>query len=144
MSIPQYDKMYNDFLEALKDGERHSLNEIKEFVAIRINITPEDRQERLQSGLQRVYDNRIGWTRTYLKKAELIESPERAVFVITERGKKALEENCIIDNNYLLQFESFRNFYISDGEDENSNVSIQNDSETPDDLLDKTFRQINK
>ena len=73
MSIPKYHELYAPFLKALMDGETHTMKEIKRFVVEQVQLTDEDLSERLPSGKQAVFENRIGWCRTYLKKAGLIE-----------------------------------------------------------------------
>ena len=66
----------------------------------------------LPSGVDRVFDNRIGWARTYLKKAGLIEYPKRGFFKATERGLKVIAKNLKkIDISFLKQYPEFRDFY---------------------------------
>lgn len=99
------------FLKHLADGKEHSLREAEENLAEHFNLSPQERAELLPSGQQGVFKNRIGWARTYLKKAGLLESPRRAVFKITERGLKALSTNpSRIDGKYLEQFPEFIEF----------------------------------
>ena len=88
MTVPKYHELYAPVLNTLKDGNVHTMKEIKQSVADQKHLTETDLAERLPSGKQAVFDNRIGWTRTYLKKAGLIESPARAQFVLTDEGKK--------------------------------------------------------
>ena len=58
-----------------------------------------------------MFKNRVGWAKTYLKKAGLLDSPARATIVITEAGKKVVAENPEkIDSTYLEQFPSFVDF----------------------------------
>lgn len=83
MAIPKYYEMYYYFLKLLSDGQSHNIRDIKEFVANEFSLTDEERSELLPSGKQAMFDNRLGWTRTYLKKAGLINSPARDVFIIT-------------------------------------------------------------
>jgi len=118
------------------------MKEVKERVAVTMSITDEDRKDLLPSGKQSIYDNRLGWTRTYLKKAGLIDSPARALFVITDEGKKVLSENpAVINDAFLKRYESFREFMnpdSGDGPDVNGGVS----EETPQDKLDNAFKLI--
>ena len=69
MPIPKYDEMYLAFLECLADGQPHKSKEVKDAVAGVFSISEKERAEMLPSGKQQLFDNRIGWTRTYLKKA---------------------------------------------------------------------------
>ena len=108
MAIPKYDEMYRELLQTLADMKVHKSNEIKNLLAIKFGVSDVEREERLPSGRQAIFDNRITWTRTYLKKAGLIESPTRGTYQLTAIGKKVLEENPkVIDNHYLNQFDSF-------------------------------------
>ena len=77
----------------------------------RIRLTAEESQQLLPSGNQEVFVNRVGWARTYMKKAGLLQNVRRGVFRITERGKEVLKrEPTRIDNELLEQFEEFRAF----------------------------------
>jgi len=143
MAIPKYHEMYRFFLDCLKDGQQHKIKEIKDFVANMMGVTEEERQELLPSGKQAVFDNRIGWTRTYLKKAGLIESPSRGLFVISKEGSKLLEGNpVIINDDVLMKYESFKLF-----KNPNLNGTDITKSEvcedTPQDKLDNAFKMIN-
>ena len=145
MSIPKYDEMYRAFLNCLADGQAHKSKEVKDLVASVFSISEKERAEMLPSGKQQLFDNRIGWTRTYLKKAGLIQSPSRGVYIITPTGQQVLAENPPqIDNVYLQRFESFRQF-ISPNPDESATPSHETvvSSKTPQDILDEVFQQIN-
>lgn len=99
------------FLRYTADGKEHTLRDAEENLAEHFNLSPSERAELLPSGQQGVFKNRIGWARTYLKKAALLESPKRAVFKITERGLKTLASNpSRIDGKYLEQFPEFMEF----------------------------------
>lgn len=66
---------------------------------------------KLPSGQQSVFDNRVGWANTYLRKAGLLSRPKRGCVQITQRGKDVLADNPIaIDNLYLQRFAEFREF----------------------------------
>lgn len=142
MGVPKYHEMYRPFLNCLKDGQSHKIKDVKEVVAVAMSITEEERQELLQSGKQAIFDNRIGWTRTYLKKAGLIDSPSRGVFVITAEGSKLLAGNPpTINDDLLMRYESFRLFKSPNA---NGQVIPMADSseDTPQDVLDSAFKLI--
>ena len=99
------------FLRFLGDNTEHSLRETEESLAKHFDLTDAERVELLQSGQQGIFKNRIGWARTYLKKAGLLESPRRGVFKITIRGLDTLEKNpSRIDAKFLEQFAEFIEF----------------------------------
>ncbi len=111
MAIPDYQTCMLPFLRHLGDGKEHSLRDTEEALAEHFNLTPAERAELLPSAQQGIFKNRIGWARTYLKKAALIEAPKRAVFKITERGLQTLESNPKrIDARFLEQWPEFIEF----------------------------------
>ena len=111
MPIPKYNELYGAVLQSLSDGKIHDYRDMKRYVAKAVKLSDEDMALMLPSGRQSVFDNRIGWARTYLKQAGLIESPARGRHVLTDEGKKALPDAESIDNTYLLKYQSFSKFY---------------------------------
>ncbi|MGL5489563.1 MAG: winged helix-turn-helix domain-containing protein, partial [Shewanella sp.] len=93
--IPNYQVFMRPFLEVVNaaSGREVKLRDVINQIAESFQLTQEERQERLPSGKQTVLDNRIGWARTYLSKAGLLEVTRRAHFVITERGRDAISNS---------------------------------------------------
>ncbi len=111
MTIPDYQTCMLPFLRHLADGNEHSLRDAEEALAEHFKLTPVERAELLPSGQQGIFKNRIGWARTYMKKAGLLEYPKRAMFKITERGLQVLASNpSRIDSKYLEQWPEFVEF----------------------------------
>lgn len=111
MSIPDYQTCMLPFLCFLSDGKEHTLSEAEDALAKHFLLSPAERAELLPSGQQGIFKNRIGWARTYLKKAGLVEATKRAVFKITDRGNKILASNPEkIDGKFLEQFPEFMQF----------------------------------
>ena len=79
MTIPDYQTCMLPFLRHLADGNEHSLRDAEEALAEHFKLTPVERAELLPSGQQGIFKNRIGWARTYMKKAGLLEYPKRYV-----------------------------------------------------------------
>ena len=105
MAVPKYDELMKPLLTAVKDGEVYKIKDVTAVLAQQLNLSAEDLAEMLPSGRQTVFKNRVGWAKTYLKKAGLLDSPARATIVITEAGKKVVAENLEkIDSKYLEQF----------------------------------------
>ena len=138
MPIPKYHELYAPFLKTLRDGNVHSMKEIKQSVINELHLTETELLERLPSGKQAVFDNRIGWTRTYLKKAGLIVSPARAQFMLTDEGKRALPDADIIDDQYLKRYASFRLFQNMDVEE-----TEENTEKSPEEILEDSFAKLN-
>jgi restriction system protein len=111
MAIPDYQSCMLPFLRFVSDGKEHSLREAEDALADHFKITPAERAELLPSGQQGIFRNRIGWARTYLKKAVLIESPRRGVFKVTDRGLEVLASNPgRVDVKYLERYPEFLEF----------------------------------
>tara|TARA_R110001583_G_scaffold165023_1_gene317484 strand:- start:4157 stop:5074 length:918 start_codon:yes stop_codon:yes gene_type:complete len=146
--IPNYQQFMRPFLEIAHaaNGNEVKLRDVINELADKFNLTEDEREETLPSGKQRVIDNRVGWARTYLSKAGLLEVTRRAHFIITERGIKALQDkSVVIDNKYLKQFDEFIAFK------DQKNVITNNDAEcnediddiTPDEALRLAYKKIN-
>lgn len=143
MAIPKYHEMYRPFLDSLKDGQQHKMKEVKEVVAAAMVVTEEERKELLPSGKQAIFDNRIGWTSTYLKKAGLIDKPSRGVFIITLDGSKLLAENpATINEELLMRYEGFRLFKSPNANGKDV-PTVDMSEDTPQDVLDNAFKMIN-
>jgi len=89
-------------LKFAEDEKEHSIKEAYESLANRFELTPDDKNELLPSGNQNVYKNRIGWARTYLKKAGLLDSPKRGYLKITNRGKELLAHSTLKCTPWVL------------------------------------------
>ena len=113
MSIPDYQTLMLPLLKLLVDKQEHSLRETIEALAEEFGLTEPERKELLPSGQQPVFDNRVGWARTYMKKAGLLETTRRGYFRITDRGLEVLKQNPpIINDAFLMQFPEFVKFKI--------------------------------
>ena len=85
--IPKYEEIMLPFLKYLADGKEHGLSKTHDALAEQFKLTDEELRELLPSGRQPVFRNRVGWARTYLKKAGLVTSPKRAHFRISDKGQ---------------------------------------------------------
>lgn len=145
MSIPKYHELMLPMLRELSDGNEKTISELKTNLAAKFKLSEEELKELLPSGNQQVFDNRVGWARTYLKKAMLIESARRGVFKITDRGSAVLKENVQnITASYLKKFDEFREFQNMDkSNEEGKEESYVSESEsTPVELFEKSYRKI--
>jgi restriction system protein len=93
MAVPDFQSMFVPFLKIVSDGNEHTVKSITEAIADHFKLSKEDREEMLASGSQRKVANRVGWTRTHLKHALLIEYISRGVVKITERGLQLVATN---------------------------------------------------
>lgn len=92
MAIPDFQTLMLPLLELLKDGKPVKLSEMVEIMSDKYNLTEEERNEWLPSKVQKTMYNRVAWAKQYLKNSELIESPEKGLFKITQKGVAVLKE----------------------------------------------------
>jgi restriction system protein len=140
MPIPDFQTVMLPLLEHVKDGREHTLREAIDALAVRFKLTDEERRELLPSGLQRTFDNRVGWARTYMKKAGLLESKSRGHIQITERGMEALRTNpSRIDSRFLDQYEEFKEFRTSLGP---KPKPPSEEARTPEEMLEEAYKSL--
>src|SRR5215211_6454056 len=111
VTIPDYQTVMLPLLRYAADKREHSTREAIEELANHFGLTEDERKELLPSGSQATFDNRVGWARTYMKKAGLLESPRRGYFLITEQGVQALKQKPeMINVKFLEQYPEFLEF----------------------------------
>lgn len=142
--IPSYQELMKPVLELAQD-EEVKLSEVTEQLANQFGLTEEERTELLPSGRQAAFTNRVGWAKTYLAKAGLIEPTRRGHFIITPRGKDALASGQLINNNYLKQFDDFNAFTKQkNGIEKTQKEQVEPSCDaTPDEALREAYKQIN-
>lgn len=147
MAVPKYDELMKPLLIAVSDGETYKMKNVTALLAEQLNLSSDDLAEMLPSGRQTVFKNRVGWAKTYLKKAGLLDSPARATIVITNAGKQVVADNPEkIDSKYLEQFPSFVDFASAPEplDDSNPASEVPKPSDlTPDDQLEDAYKEIN-
>jgi restriction system protein len=142
MAIPDFQSLMLPMLKIAGDKKEHTLSEVMEKLAQEFNLTEEDRKELLPSGMQARFDNRVGWTRTYLTKACLLEKVERGSFRITERGSQVLKENHeFINVKYLKKFAEIREFIGIDSQIGPGNGDGSPD-QTPEEILATNYQKL--
>jgi restriction system protein len=144
MAIPDYQTIMLPFLQIIEDQKEHSLRNTIDMLAKWFNLSYEEQRELLSSGQQSIFDNRVGWARTYLKKAGLIESPKRGIHRITVRGLQVLEQKPPkIDVKFLEQFEEFREFReIHRAKTEISSEREETPNSSPEEVLVNAYQFI--
>lgn len=148
MSIPDYQTLMLPILKLAANGKEHKFNQAVDQLAYEFGLTTEERNELLPSGSQAVFNNRVGWARSYLKQAGLLASPKRGFFSITEKGAELLATNpSAIDTAILEQypeFIEFKNRRKDKAEDESLITPIieQDSTLTPEDALAAAYNKL--
>src|SRR6266545_547942 len=102
MTVPDFQTLMLPLLKLAGDGQEHTLSEVVERLAQEFQLSDDDRKELLPGGRQPRFNNRVGWTTTYLKKAGLLRAVGRGRFELTDRGREVLARKpAAIDVNFL-------------------------------------------
>lgn len=150
MPIPDYQTVMKPLLEFLAENPgQHRMQDVVEAMIKHFNLSENERQELLPSGQQAVIDNRVGWARTYMKKAGLLDDPKRGYVQISQKGKDVLKQNPqVINVKYLQQFPEFvefrerRNKKIEETMGGNDAEQAINDDLPPNELMEKGIELI--
>ncbi len=149
MAIPDYQSVMLPLLRLSADRADHSLREAFEKLADELQLTDAERSELLPSGTAHVFASRVGWARTYLKQAGLLQSPKRGTFRITPAGTALLATNpSRIDNNLLSQYDTFRAFRARGKDPENesrpNSIGTTLPESTPEDAMANAYDRVRK
>jgi len=148
MTMPRHWELHRPILEYIQNGGEYTTKDIRQFIINKFSLTEEESTEMLPSGRQARLVNRILWAKQYLKKAGLLEK-SRNYFKISDVGKQAIvDAPDIIDNEYLMKFESFREFVGGSdnqaGRAQNAiSTSALETGDNPDDTFEQAFQEIN-
>lgn len=142
MAIPDFQSIMLPLLNLASDGEIHNVNDATDNLAEKFNLTDEELSRLIPSGSPKFY-NRVGWAKTHLKKAGLLEYPQRGYFRITQRGFDVLQENPErINMSYLKKFPEFVTFRQTHRSDEIEEETIDEQELTPEEALENAYLKI--
>lgn len=151
MAIPDYQTLMLPLLRLAADGREHRYRDAVEQLASEFRLTDGERAELLPSGTAPIFDNRVGWARTYLKQAGLLSSPKRGMFQITEAGRALLGTKPTRINIALLEqypaFVAFKARRKEKGDLEPKPKVASDDAasdETPEDALAEAYKTLRR
>ncbi|MEJ5345000.1 MAG: restriction endonuclease [Chloroflexus sp.] len=138
MPIPDFQTIMLPMLRVMADGQEHSIQGLLDRLAETFSLSEEELRELLPSGKQTLFYNRVGWARTYLAKAGLLETTRRSYYRITARGQQVLQQNpSRIDIRFLEQFPEYLEFR------RRPKLTIFEEKEqTPEEVLEDAYQEI--
>ena len=147
MAIPDFQSLMRPLLNAHSDGEEHKNRDLVNALAEQFNLTEDERREMLPSGGARLFDNRVGWAKSHISQAGLLDSPRRAISVITDKGRQVLSENPDrVDLKTLSEFEEYRAFRNKKkspiAETFRADSIIDQDEQTPEEALENAYLKV--
>lgn len=136
MPIPDYQTLMLPLLRFACDGREHRARDAVEALAKEFSLSDEELSVMLPSGTAPLFNNRVAWSRTYLKQAGLIQSKKRGVFQITSRGLELLATTPQkIDNTTLEQYPEYLEFRLRRGDSKESDKAESHSSPTTGSLV---------
>lgn len=146
MPIPDFQRVMRPLLSSVADKAEHSLKDVKKVLVAHFGITEDELREKIPSGRAFLFDNRLGWANTYLKKAGLISSSRRAYLQITPTGLKFLSEHPneikVADLKSIELFKSFHQVKATSDNEETLVEVAEIDEKSPEEVIDSAFEVI--
>lgn len=147
MPIPDFQTLMRPLLAAHEDGAEHINRDLVGELADQFELTEDERREMLPSGGARLFDNRVGWAKTHISQAGLLESPRRAVSVITERGRSVLRDYPDrVDLRVLATFEDYKEFRNrrKSPEEQAEPEEETTNTQTPEESLENAYQKVRR
>ena len=146
MAIPDFQTLMLPLLRLLADGREHGFGEACDALSEEFRLSEAERRQLLPSGRYPLMRNRVGWARTYLVKAGLVESPRRGVMRISARGRDVLAE-CPqrIDMGFLEQYPEYLAFREGRRVEREANAVVEGaaaSQQTPEEALELAHARL--
>ena len=133
-------------LKALEDGAKAQISQIRERVATAVGLSTDDLRERIPSGSQTTFVNRVSWAVTYMERAGLLERPRRGVCRLTSQGRQLLSRKpACVDLRLLKEYSSYLQWKGADPSpprDDETPRTTAYEVETPEEALERAARQL--
>ena len=147
MPVPDFQSIMLPMLQLASDGNTHAMQQSRDALANAFRLSEEDLAERLPSGRQTTFANRVAWAKVYLVRAGLLESPERGKFNISDRGRNVLNQApSRIDIKFLSQYPEFQDFRQPGGKERTEKSAdtpeAKPSEETPEEMLEQAYQQL--
>lgn len=142
--LPKYHETFIPVLKVLESAGPLHYNELRKRVRDEFygDLPPELLDLKTKGGDQLVL-NRIGWAKAYLKQAEMVSQPARAIVQITDKGKEVLKRGTLTlqdltsDSDFLKNRKAAGSAKLWDSE-----TTTIDDTNSPQDLIDFGIRAI--
>lgn len=138
--VPKFHETFKPILETLKSDDNISRAKLREKVIEKYysDIPEELLAQRIKSGDILIH-NRLNWGISYLKQAGFLFHPKRGFVELTEKGRKV--NNDISLQKVKSEIYSLDSYKSSDNK---KHVDDEIKTETPEDLINEGFNQIEK
>jgi restriction system protein len=136
-------------LESLADDREQSMRDVTEQLADRFQLSEAERLQRMASGENTVFVNRVAWAKTHLKAAGLLDNPSRGKVRIAEEGRRVLATRPgKITTAMLKRYPSYLAFIghadATDSAAQPGSVETAGEGKTPRELLATSYKALRK
>lgn len=143
MAIPDFQSIMLPLLKFSADGNEHRYREAVDGLADEFALSDQERRALLPSGADEIFENRVGWAKTFLTKATLLESTRRGYFKITKTGFDVLKQNPgRVDMKFLEQFPEYKQFRAIRRERPKELKPTETEEQTPEEALEAAHQNL--
>jgi len=143
MPIPDFQVFLVPVLRFTQDGSEHATTELRQKIAENLKLTQEELEQKLPSGRQSVFANRVAWAIVYLTKAGALRNIRRGVYQITQRGKDLPKQNSEgLTVRALNAFPEFVAFQKGDHSQNNKSEAKIEATQTPEEQLSAAYEVL--
>ena len=130
---PTFEDMMLPLLSEVGDGRKYSMDDLENAVTRRLNLSDEILHVLTPNRQMTKVRHRLGWAKSYLKSAKLVNYPSRGLVAITEKGRDVLNSNPPrIDRAFLNE--------MNDSDD--AGLEENNDDLTPVETIEREHGKI--
>lgn len=144
MAVPIFEDFLYPFLLATNSKDM-TTSEMRQYIINHFHLTDEDCSQRTKGGNTTQVSDRLNWVRQYLRRALMIDLPERGVYRITQRGKDYLANHNSLRKQDLMKYKEFA-AYANGSSPRSVNSNVENGvikSElTPTEQLEQAYESI--
>ena len=146
MALPIFEDFLYPFLLATS-GKDMTISEMRQYIIDYFHLTDEDCNLRTKSGNTTQVVDRLNWARQYLRRALMIELPQRGVYRITQRGKDYLANHDSMKKQDLMQYPEFASYAtgsntVNVSSESASQQDVVKDDLTPTEQLEQAYHSI--
>lgn len=149
MPIPDFQTVMLPLLESLADGKERLMRDVTAQLADRFELSDEERQQKLPSGENKLFVNRVAWAKAHLKAAGLIDNPSRGRVRISDEGRRVVASRPgKVNIAALKKYPSYLAFAgldpAADATAASAAPAVAASERTPRELLDASYQTLRK
>ncbi len=148
MAVPIFEEFLYPFLLATKSKDI-TVSEMREYIIDYFKLSEDDCKLKTNSGNSTQLADKMNWSRQYLRRALMIEIPQRGVYRITQRGKDYLATHTSLKKKDLMEYPEFVSYATGSSVNKDyqsgasSNKNEENNELTPTEQIELAIRKFN-